>query len=89
MKKGDVLFKQGDSSASGVFFIQEGEVHLVDADGNVRYVNKQGMTFGTESFVRRAPRKFTAIARSDVKLVRAKVRRLDEDDSEETNKKQR
>jgi len=84
LKKGEVLFRKGDSSETGVFFVQEGMVHLVDSSGNVRYSNGAGQTFGTESFIRGTPRRYTAVVASDVvKLMKVKVRGTgdyDEDD---------
>jgi calcium/calmodulin-dependent protein kinase I len=74
LKRGDILFRQGDSPNGGVFFVQEGVVHLIDQNGDVKYANAEGQTFGNESFVKGVPRRYTAVVASDhAKLVRVNV----------------
>ena len=77
LKRGEILFKQGDISDGSVYFVQFGQIEMIDNKGNVRYVNSEGQTFGNESFVKKAPRIYTAVVVSETaKVIKVSVGEL-------------
>ena len=69
LKKGDVLFHQGEEYKNDVFYaIADGELELYDVDRGKSQLTKvltEGVTFGENGLLFKSKRPYTAVVRSD------------------------
>jgi CRP-like cAMP-binding protein len=79
IKTGETVFNRGDNG-DALFFIEEGQVNILSGNGDASVIAKlgSGQSFGEMALLSGEPRSATAVAETDVSLLRIDKKHFDD-----------